>query len=189
MSEVAAVERRIEAIDVLRGIAVLGILLMNVQSFSMVESAYFNPTAYGNFEGVNVWAWVFTRLFADQKFMTLFSLLFGAGIILMSESALAAGRRPAPAHYRRMFVLLLVGLLHAYLLWYGDILTFYALCGMALFVARWWRPGILFGLGLAFLAVPSLIFAAIQYFLPQFGPEVRHEFEQAWSPDAEAIEN
>src|SRR5687767_119550 len=117
MSDVAAVERRIEAIDVLRGVAVLGILLMNVQSFSTVESAYFNPTAYGNFEGVNFWAWVFTRLFADQKFMTLFSLLFGAGIVLMSERAIADGRSAAAAHYRRMIVLLMVGVMHAYLFW------------------------------------------------------------------------
>ena len=188
MSNVAEVRGRIEAIDLLRGVAVLGILLLNIQSFSMIESAYFNPTAYGDFNGVNSWVWGLSRLFADQKFMTLFSVLFGAGIVLMSESAQAAGRRPGLAHYRRMAVLLVVGLLHAYLLWYGDILTFYALCGMLVYVARRWRPGVLFGLGLPFLMVPFLIFAAVQYFLPEFGPEMRQEFEQSWSPDAEAVE-
>jgi uncharacterized protein len=188
MSEVAEVRGRIEAIDLLRGMAVLGILLLNIQSFSTIESAYFNPTAYGDFSGVNAWVWGFTRLFADQKFMTLFSVLFGAGVILMSERALAAGRKPGWAHYRRMALLLGVGLLHAYLLWYGDILTFYALCGMLVYVARRWRPRVLLGLGLALLVVPFLIFAAIQYFLPEFPPDVRREFEQSWSPDAEAVE-
>jgi len=64
---------------------VLGILLMNIQSFSMVDSAYLNPTAYGDLNGINGWVWVLCRLFADQKFLTLFSMLFGAGIVLMSE--------------------------------------------------------------------------------------------------------
>ena len=187
MSQLAEVRGRIEAIDLLRGVAVLGILLLNIQAFSMIESAYFNPTAYGNFDGVNAWVWGFSRLFADQKFMTLFSMLFGAGIILMSESALAAGRRPGPAHYRRMTILLAVGLLHAYLLWYGDILTFYALCGMLVYIARRWRPAVLFALGASFLAVPSLIFAAVQFFLPQFGPEARQEFENSWNPDAATV--
>ena len=71
---------RIDAIDVLRGVALLGILLMNVQSFSMPQAAYFNPTAYGDLEGANLYVWVAGRMLADQKFMTIFSMLFGAGI-------------------------------------------------------------------------------------------------------------
>lgn len=69
--------KRIEAMDILRGAAVLGILLMNIQTFAMIEAAYVNPTAYGEFTGMNALLWGVTRLFADQKFMTLFSLLFG----------------------------------------------------------------------------------------------------------------
>ena len=81
---------RIDAIDVLRGFALLGILLMNVQSFAMPQAAYFNPTAYGDLEGANLNVWVAVRMLADQKFMTIFSMLFGAGIVLM-----AGGRRRA----------------------------------------------------------------------------------------------
>ncbi|MGZ8938967.1 MAG: hypothetical protein ACXW32_07130 [Limisphaerales bacterium] len=99
-----AANERIAALDVLRGAAVLGILLMNIQSFSMVSSAYFNPLSHGDFSGANAAVWAFTRLFADQKFMTLFSMLFGAGIVLMSERTAASGRRPWAAHYRRMIV-------------------------------------------------------------------------------------
>ena len=115
MSEAGS--KRIGSIDVLRGVAVLGILLMNIQTFSMVESAYMNPASYGDLTGINAVIYVFGRLFADQKFMTLFSMLFGAGIVLMSERAIADGRSAAAAHYRRMIVLLMVGVMHAYLFW------------------------------------------------------------------------
>ena len=75
---------RIDAIDVLRGVALLGILVLNVQSFAMPGAAYFNPTAYGDLEGANLYVWVAGRMLADQKFMTIFSMLFGASIVLMT---------------------------------------------------------------------------------------------------------
>ena len=82
---------RIDAIDVLRGVALLGILVLNVQSFAMPGAAYFNPTAYGDLEGANLYVWVAGRMFADQKFMTIFSMLFGASIVLMTGRAEARG--------------------------------------------------------------------------------------------------
>ena len=75
---------RIVAIDILRGFALLGILIMNIQGFAMPAAAYFNPTAYGDMTAANRWVWILSHIFADQKFMTIFSLLFGAGIVLMS---------------------------------------------------------------------------------------------------------
>ena len=177
---------RIASIDVLRGFAVLGILLMNIQTFSMIESAYVNPTAYGEFAGVNAVVWGFTRLFADQKFMTLFSMLFGAGIVLMSERTMADGRSPA-AHYRRMFVLLIVGLLHAYLLWYGDVLTAYAIFGMVAYLGRRWRPSVLLPLGIVLLFVPALLFGAVQLFMDFYPPETMQEFRDSWQPDEELV--
>src|SRR5687767_6329722 len=160
MSEAGS--KRIGSIDVLRGVAVLGILLMNIQTFSMVESAYMNPASYGDLTGINAVIYVFGRLFADQKFMTIFSMLFGAGIVLMAEKAVSNGRRPASAHYRRMIVLLAVGVAHAYLLWYGDVLTTYAICGMLVYLVRKWRPAILFWLGVLLLLVPLGFFGALQ---------------------------
>ena len=84
---------RIESIDVLRGFALLGILVMNVQSFAMPAAAYFNPTAFGDLEGANKFVWVAGRMLADQKFMAIFSMLFGAGIILIADRA-EAGETP-----------------------------------------------------------------------------------------------
>ena len=83
---------RIVALDVLRGVALLGILVMNVQSFSMIEAAYFNPTAYGDLTGANYVVWLVSHIFFDQKFMAIFSILFGAGIVLMASRVEASGR-------------------------------------------------------------------------------------------------
>jgi uncharacterized protein len=125
---------RIVSIDALRGFALLGILYMNIQAFSMVSAAYMNPTAYGDLHGANYAVWLLGRLLADLKFMSIFSMLFGAGIFLLTSQVEASGRRPTPLHYRRMGWLLLFGLLHGSLLWYGDILYDYALCGMLVFL-------------------------------------------------------
>ena len=76
---------RFLSIDMLRGVAVLGILIMNIQSYSMIEAAYMNPAAYGDLTGINKLVWILSHIFADQKFMTIFSLLFGAGILLMTS--------------------------------------------------------------------------------------------------------
>ena len=134
---------RIASLDVLRGFAVLGILVMNIQAFAMPMAAYFNPTAYGDLSGVNFFTWLVSYLFVDQKFLSMFSLLFGAGICLFADRVEARSGRSAGLHYRRMFWLLLFGLVHAYFLWSGDILVTYALCGSVLFFfgtarhARW----------------------------------------------------
>ena len=124
---------RLRSLDVLRGFAVLGILIMNIQSFSMISAAYINPTAYGDLSGANLWVWIVSHVLAADKFMSIFSMLFGAGIVLMAERIEAAGGKPGRVHYRRMFWLLLFGLAHAYLIWYGDILVAYSLCGMLVF--------------------------------------------------------
>src|SRR5215510_450347 len=78
------VGRRVTSIDVLRGFALLGILVMNIQSFSMPDAAYLNPTAYGDLGGANRWVWILSHLLTDEKMYGIFSILFGAGIVLMT---------------------------------------------------------------------------------------------------------
>jgi uncharacterized protein len=146
-------KERIVSIDVLRGFALLGILAMNIQDFSMISAAYSNPTAYGDLHGVNFAVWLLCHVLADEKFMTIFSMLFGAGIVLMTSHVEAAGRPPALLHYRRMGWLILFGLLHGFLLWSGDILFAYGASGL---VAYWFRklpPRRLLIAGLAVMAV------------------------------------
>jgi uncharacterized protein len=160
---------RIASIDVLRGVALLGILLMNIQSFAMPSDAYLNPTAYGDLTGANRWVWIITHLVADQKFISIFSMLFGAGILLIAERA--GPDRATRIHYRRMVVLLAFGLIHAHLLWAGDILYTYALCGMAVYPMRRLTPRRLVITGLALHAVSSLFFIANGILLRGAPPE------------------
>jgi len=131
---------RFDSIDTLRGIAVLGILVMNIYGFAMPMAAYSNPLAYGGTEWFNIGTWYFTHLIFDQKFMTIFSVLFGAGLIMMSTRAESRGSKYAGVWYRRNFWLLLIGALHGYLIWFGDILFSYALMGMLIFPLRKRKP-------------------------------------------------
>ena len=126
---------RIETLDVLRGFALLGILAMNIRSFATPFAAYMNPTVMFDFSGLNRLAFLFTHVVFDFKMMTLFSMLFGAGVILYAGKRKSDGQPPTGLWYRRMFWLLIIGLAHAYLIWLGDILVPYALCGMILL---WW---------------------------------------------------
>lgn len=178
---------RIESIDVLRGFALLGILVMNIQSFAMIDAAYFIPVAYGDFSGVNFWVWALSHLLADQKMMTIFSMLFGAGIVLMSTGRERAGGSPAAAHYRRNAVLLVFGLAHAYLLWYGDILVTYALCGMAVYPLRRLRPRWLLTIGLVLVAVASAVSAFSAWSVPYWPPVQVEEFRAGGLPSPETV--
>ena len=92
---------RITAIDTLRGIAVAGILVMNIYGFAMPFVAYNNPLALGGTEWYNMGTWFFTHIFFDQKFLPIFSMLFGAGLVLMSTRAEAKGVRYGGIWYRR----------------------------------------------------------------------------------------
>ena len=187
-AEPVAETARIDAIDVLRGFALLGILVMNVQSFAMPQAAYFNPTAYGDLEGANLWVWLTGRMFFDQKFMTLFSMLFGAGIVLMAGRAEARGGA-GRVHYRRMGWLLVIGLLHAHLLWYGDILFTYAVCGMVVYPLRHLSPGRLVALGTTLLAIGSAPSVGAGMSLPYWPEEALSALtDEAWRPTPEVIE-
>ena len=128
---------RILSLDIIRGIAVMGIFSVNVVGMAMIEQAYFYPPGYG-FDGLgDKIMWAANFILVDGKFRSLFSILFGASMILVIERGIAAGKRSWQVHYPRMIVLLLFGLAHFYFLWWGDILANYAMVGMIAFI--FWR--------------------------------------------------
>ncbi len=180
-------KERIIALDFLRGFALLGILIMNIQGFSMPEAAYFNPTAYGDLTGINRWVWILSHLFADSKFMTIFSILYGAGILLVTQKLENNWRKAASLHYRRTFWLLLIGLMHAYLLWYGDILVLYAVVATVVFFFRKLSPTWLIILGVLVLGFGSLLQLGTQASLPNMPVEMREDLLQDWLPNDNII--
>src|SRR6202008_824237 len=102
----------------------------------------------------------------ELKFMSIFSMLFGAGIYLMTSRIEASGRDPRLIHYRRMSWLALFGCLHGYLLWTGDILFTYALGGIFAYLARKWRPRTLIISGLLLTAVSTALFVGSYATMP-----------------------
>jgi len=131
---------RIDAVDTLRGVAVLGILVMNIYAFSMPFAAYGNPLRMGGTGWLDLGTWYLTHVLFDQKFMTIFSLLYGGGLVILWQRAEARGLQPGRLVLRRQFWLLVIGAAHAYLIWFGDILFSYAVIGMLVYPLRRLSP-------------------------------------------------
>jgi len=130
---------RIHAMDVLRGFALLGIFLMNIEAFvsPMGEAMTgLNPS----YTGADRWTDALIYLFVQGKFFTLFSLLFGMGFAVMAQRAEQAGRPFLPVYLRRTLALMLIGLVHALLIWWGDILFTYACVAFALMLLYLIKP-------------------------------------------------
>jgi uncharacterized protein len=147
---VAEAERN-RMIDALRGVALLGILLMNIPGFAMPDlssEAYRNdPTS------VNFWVNAVISVVFEGKMRAMFGMIFGAGVLLFVAKKGQAGKSVTWLFYRRMLWLVLFGLIHAHLiLWVGDILYLYGLCGMVVYLFRNVNPKYL-ALGVPLVAV------------------------------------
>jgi uncharacterized protein len=173
---------RIDSLDALRGVALLGILLVNI--FSFAQPHYSSPNAYGDLRGANFAVWLFSHTFAYLKFLSIFSMLFGAGVYLFTSRIEGAGRQSGWLHYRRMLVLIMFGLLHAYFLWFGDILVHYGICGLLLYPFRQCPPRRLILIGTVILLVPIL---AGVFYISTMGPNDFREFEKDLHPTPNAV--
>ena len=143
--------------DTLRGVAVLGILVMNIYAFAMPFAAYNNPLVMGGTDALNFGTWFFTHVIFDQKFLSIFAMLYGAGMVMMTERAEARGAKIGGVFYRRSFWLLLIGIIHGYMIWVGDILFAYAAVGMLVFLLRKRSPRTLIIIGLLMLPMANLL--------------------------------
>ena len=175
--------RRIATLDIVRGVAVMGILAMNIVAFAMPFQAYMNPVAYGMEGPADYWSWVLSFIFIDGKMRGLFSFLFGASTLLVIERAQQSGASPARVHYARMLWLLVFGLIHYYFIWFGDLLAGYALVGLILYFFRHLSIRALIIWGVALVIVQSLLFGVLSvgaFFLSQGAA--------APNPDPESVE-
>ncbi|OME90691.1 DUF418 domain-containing protein [Paenibacillus lautus] len=151
---------RIQLIDSLRGFALLGIFLVNITFFTTsLQTISF---------GVELWSGWYNEILMllrgiviDGKFILIFSFLFGFGMVLLQESSQAKGRSFNRIYTRRLTALLLIGLIHGILIWYGDILTHYALMGFLLMLFQRCKPRTLLIWSLSLLLlVPVLLTGA-----------------------------
>src|ERR1700755_2789454 len=153
---------RIDVVDVLRGLAVGGILIGNLQWFSgygmMPESVAAQTPLYDQVTPFLV------HFFFEGKFYSIFSFLFGFGFALQIARAEERGDVKASLFKRRLLWLLVIGLVHAYLLWAGDILSIYALTGFLLILFRWKTERSLLKWAIILLIVPIFTYT-LQYLL------------------------
>lgn len=143
---------RIQSLDVLRGFSLLGILLVNMIGFHSPIN-YYNPYEWWKYDDLNVYMWI--DVLVQASFYPIFAMMFGYGMVIMQERSKLKGNSFSKIMVRRLAVLLLFGIIHAFLIWHGDILITYAIIGLLL-------------LPLLRLSGPLLIsIGAGVYFLPQ----------------------
>src|SRR5215475_14312095 len=141
-------QERIVSVDALRGVALLGILLMNIIGFGLPLNSYIDPTIAGGHTGLNLAFWYANQIFFEDKMRALFAMLFGASVVLLTRRAEERGGLSARGvYYRRTLWLVVFGLLHAYFIWVSDILYFYGVVGLALYPLRKLRPATLLATG------------------------------------------
>lgn len=178
---------RFRALDILRAVAVFGILPMNIQGFALHDSAVLNPYACEWTSPSNVAVWVATSALFGRKDLMLFAMMFGAGILMIADRFASAGRSSLQIHVQRMVALMLIAGIHAYLIWPGDILFTYSICGLLVFACRRWTSTRLLGAGIALFTVPILLLVFAQWMLPLIREDWRTALLSAYHPSTEVI--
>jgi len=190
MTDVALIEtaRRIQSLDVMRGLAVLGILAVNAAYFSAPWQTGQNPLLPPlDVNQDTLWSWLVMHVFFEFKFITLFSILFGASIFLVGGERTDKAR--GAVLRRRLLWLALFGLIHGALIWYGDILLTYALTSLLVLLARSWRARTLMIVGVILLLVSLGLSAAIGALFPMIPADKLAPIEaQMWAPPPEELE-
>lgn len=178
---------RISNLDLARGVATLGILVMNMVSFGLAEPAYSNLSVQGSRTWLDWGVGMVGEILFDQKMMGIFSLLFGVGIVIFVERAQVKGHSPWKLSLWRNLLLLLIGVLHA-LIWEGDILIVYALCSVAVLSVRKWPGKHLLVLGTALVLLPVAWGWLVQQTLSVSGAELGSLWLVGGGEGSEAVE-
>lgn len=165
---------RVAAIDVLRGVSLFGIFQMNVQLFAFPLAGYMRPPLVTPLHGLDLAAWLFTHVICEFKFITVFSMLFGAGIVLAKPDN--------RTFWSRQGWLLFFGLLHAYFVWFGDILVIYAIGGAFMWKARFWPSAKQARYGVALFCAPLVLVPALELSVALLPAEMQKMMLEGFSP-------
>ncbi|MDH0354804.1 DUF418 domain-containing protein YeiB [Morganella sp. GD04133] len=172
---VTSASARIDVLDMVRGLAILGIFILNIGGFALPSAAYLNPLYTPAASATDIATWAVLSVLVQGKFLGMFALLFGATLMMLS-------RYSQPWNMARLLVLGVIGLLHTALLWSGDILLMYSLTGVAAcwiihnVSSRWWLK-----------LVPVLILTGLflLFFLLSEGGELKLLY---WQPSQEMLD-
>lgn len=157
-------QSRISSLDFIRGLAVMGILAANIIAFGQPSSAYFTPDAFMvDPADPGGWQWIAQFVLIDGKMRGLFTLLFGAGMYLFMERAWARGSTRWLQMWR-LVLLLGFGLIHFYLIWFGDILAAYGLIGFVALACMGWQAKTQMRLGLFGYILGGILYAGLLSF-------------------------
>ncbi len=171
----SSADPRVAELDALRGVAVIGIAWMNVYAFAFPLQAYYNPVVFGLEGAVDRWVWLFSFLFIEDKFRTLFAMLFGAGCLILFEKQ---NGNPGRAHIARMTVLLALGLVHSVALANNDVLRVYAMAGVVLPLLSRLSPNALYAIA------TGLVAAHVAFGMVTFGPAIIDHYQGLSASDA-----
>src|SRR5689334_19475874 len=165
-----AESERIHALDVIRGIALLGILFVNVQIFGETFGTYVaqKPEPEQGLPGAISYYWV--SLFCEGRFYTIFSMLFGVGLALQWTRAVSQGRSYTWYGVRRLLTLMVIGLIHGLFIWFGDILFVYSITGLITLPLLRARPRTLLVLAACVFIVGALLGSVVEAYLMRVPP-------------------
>ncbi|MDM3870563.1 DUF418 domain-containing protein [Porticoccus sp. W117] len=180
--------QRIHSLDSIRGIAMLGILFMNIAAIALPDAAYVNPCwRDGSCTSTDLWVYSFQQLFFDARFMTLFCLMFGAGMALLWQKLNDKNYPAKRVLVRRLSWLLLFGALHGIFIWQGDILISYALAGLLVVVTKMLQrqPKTLITVGVSLFIAGHVFIGIIWLLYPWIPEDMAVEFAAGYtlSPD------
>lgn len=164
---------RIHSLDVLRGFSLLGILLVNMISFHS-PFGYYNPYEWWKFDDLVVYTWI--DVLIQGSFYPIFAMMFGYGMAIMQKRSLMRGTPFYKISIRRLTVLLLFGIVHAFLIWHGDILITYALMGFLLLLFLRLPGRVLLGIGAGLYLLPQLTMSALMIAVSVFEPVALADF-------------
>ena len=167
LNEPVTESQRIRSIDTLRGFALLGILLLNIIAFSGPLAAYYDPSANNGISGLNLATAMLVDIWAEGAFRAIFSMLFGAGLLIFLEKPSVGKEALKSLFYRRTWLLIGFGLINAYIfLWVGDILYAYGVTGLLLYFFK-----DLSAFKLALCSMALFVFLGLIHVTSYFGTE------------------